>query len=181
MSEQKTTWSDKPLTDKDLEVCRSPTCALSYVSDTPLSQEKWCWTVARTQIRVASPSVCRWSWKKLSTSWMTATYLLPERTVIPHSSPNRSVMFLLFNHIVSPFWKFTCVFTRYTAAIFLGVSSVCTQTKPCIFDKSIHVTKLRTQHLWDSDMQVQIELPSKALFVCTSWTFHHFKELDQWK
>lgn len=41
-------------------------------------------------IRVASPPVCRQSWMKLSTSWMTATYLLPERTVIPHSSPNRS-------------------------------------------------------------------------------------------
>lgn len=61
-----------------------------HVLDTPLSQEKWCWTAVPTWTRVASPPVCRLNSMKLFTSWMTATYLWSRRTVIPHSSPNRS-------------------------------------------------------------------------------------------
>lgn len=73
-----------------LYVCVLKSSACPLISDMPPSQGKLCWTVAPMWIRVASPPVCRWSWTKRSTSWMTATYLLPEKTVTPHLSPNRS-------------------------------------------------------------------------------------------
>lgn len=65
------------------------TKSLYCVSDMRHSPEKWFWTVAHTSIRVVSARVCRLSWMKLYGFLMTATYLWPERTITPPSSPNK--------------------------------------------------------------------------------------------